>query len=177
MHTHHVRAWAAFVAAFVAAIGALPAAVHAQDGGTAQQVNPGLLACRSIGDAAARLACYDALPLAGPAAADAPAARPQAAAAAAPPVPPAATAASFGIDKPAQGELQEVSSSVTGAFEGWSPASRIQLANGQAWQVTDGSSAAMYLHSPRVKVKRALLGGYVMEFEGSNRTAKVRRVQ
>ena len=62
-------------------------------------------------------------------------------------------------------------------FEGWGPTSRIRLTNGQVWQVTDGSSAPLSLQSPRVTVKRALLGGYVMEFEGSNRTARVRRVE
>ena len=64
-----------------------------------------------------------------------------------------------------------------GDFEGWGPTTRIRLANGQVWQVADGSSAALYLRSPRVTVKRAPLGGYVMEFEGSNRTAKVRRLE
>ncbi len=72
--------------------------------------------------------------------------------------------------------MQEISSRFEGDFDGWGPNTRIKLANGQVWQVTDGSSAPLYLKSPRVTVKRALLGGYVIEFEGTNRTAKVRRV-
>ncbi len=161
----------------------------------AQPAPRGIAACRGITDAAARLACYDALPL--------PPAQPAAAAPAAPAVPgaaaaaavgplaaapasplqagaapaPATPAASFGIERSARDELKEISSRFEGVFEGWGATTRIRLANGQVWQVADGSSAALYLQSPRITVKRALLGDFVMEFEGSNRTAKVRRVE
>ncbi len=62
-------------------------------------------------------------------------------------------------------------------FEGWGARTRIRLANGQVWQVVDGSSAALALNEPRVTVRRALMGDFVLEVEGSNRTAKVKRLE
>ena len=83
----------------------------------------------------------------------------------------------FGLEAAARKEAQEQTSSIAGTFEGWGGNSRIRLANGTLWQVVDGSSAALYLRDPKVTVRRALLGDFVMEFAGSNRTAKVRRLE
>jgi hypothetical protein len=158
--------------------------------------------CRGLADAGARLACYDALPLAAavtraatpqaPAAAAVPAvpappARTMAAIAPLPDTPapprpaplaadPAAAAAAFGLDR-ARTELAELASTIPGTFEGWGPRTRIRLANGQVWQVSDDSVGEYYLNSPRVTIRRAPLGGYVMEIEGARRMAKVRRVE
>lgn len=141
----------------------------------------GIAACRGVVDATARLACYDALPLPGAATAvpGATAAAPQipSARGAVAPAPVAAAPASFGLERPLSADTQEISSRFDGDFEGWGPTTRVRLANGQVWQVIDGSSAALYLRSPRITVKRAMMGGFVMEFEGSNRTAKVRRLE
>jgi hypothetical protein len=147
--------------------------------------------CRAIADDRARLACYDALAAApaaatpaAPAATAAPAAAavPRSAAAAAIPAAPAATAArndaAFGLPATgAQAPQQEVVSRLPGLFEGWDRGSRIRLANGQVWQVADGTSAATALRDPVVRVRRAALGTYVMEIEGLTRTVRVRRVE
>jgi hypothetical protein len=127
-----------------------------------------LQACRAMTDATARLACYDALPLPGPAAAL--------------PAAPAAAAASdanrFGLEaKSAQQALQWVDSTIEGRFDGWGPNSRIKLANGQVWQVTDDSTAVMNLADPKVQVRRGVMGAFYLEFERSNRTARVKRVE
>lgn len=169
------------VAAFTAA-----AAAHSQD----------LSRCRALPDAAARLACYDNLPLpaaalAAPAAPAAPPVRPAGAAvvpaagAAAVPGPSVAAApatvlageAAFGLQGPARGELAAVRSSVAGRFEGWGTRSRIRLVNGQVWEVSDDSNAVTWLFNPQVTVRRALLGSFVLEVESLNRTARVRRVE
>ncbi len=121
--------------------------------------------CRALPETAARLACYDGLPL--PATAPPPAA---------PPAAPSGDAA-FGLQGPARGEVAAVSSSVAGRFEGWGAKSRIRLANGQVWEVTDGSSAAAWLLNPQITVRRAALGSYLLEVEGMNGTARVRRVE
>ncbi|MDN3918872.1 hypothetical protein [Roseateles violae] len=168
----------------VSALAAAPAL--AQDGGALQR-------CRAIAEAPARLACYDAIPLAAPAApaaAVAPAvpaavvAAPVAAAAApavpAPVVAAAAPAASsqFGLDRrnPAA-ESQQVESQIVGTFEGWDARSLIKLANGQVWQIDDGTSASYALQSPKVKISRTMLGAYYLEIEGAKRMPRVRRVQ
>jgi len=128
--------------------------------------------CRALADAALRLACYDALPLA-PLAPGAP----PPAAAAAPATAAAPAAASFGIARP-DDALQEITSHIPGRFEGWSPNARLRLANGQVWQVTDDSRAYVNdVQDPKVTVRRAAMGSFVMEIEGSRRAPRVRRVE
>lgn len=119
--------------------------------------------CRGLADAAQRLACYDAIVL-----------RPVAPAAAAAPAP-APEADRFG--RAAAPERPErVETRIEGRFEGWGPRQRIRLANGQVWQVTDDSRGDYWLDSPRVVVRRAALGGFVLEIEGVNALLRVRRV-
>lgn len=149
-----------------------------------------LQACRAIADAATRLACYDALPLpatapaptaAAPAPARAPAVAAAPAAPAAPAVVPAPAAnpnASFGLEtKAAQNALDAIDSNIEGRFEGWSGRTRIKLANGQVWEVTDGSHGVLNLSSPKVRVRRGVFGAFYMDIEGTNRSPKVRRVE
>ncbi|MDP1899887.1 MAG: hypothetical protein Q8K96_05485 [Rubrivivax sp.] len=134
--------------------------------------------CRALADAPARLACYDALPL-GAAAAAATAAAPGAQTMGTPPVAaaaPAATPATFGLEQQ-RAELPEINSRIAGRFEGWGPRSRIRLANGQLWQVSDDSSGVYDLMDPKVTVRRATLGSFILEIEGARRAPRVRRVE
>ena len=151
--------------------------------------------CRGIADTAARLACYDALPLVPAApmsapsrpaaasnAAPAPAPRAPSAAAAAPvaaPPAPASAAQNFGMEeKIAAGSLPPtMESHIPGHFEGWGPGARIKLANGQVWQVVDGTSAFFNRDNPKVVVRRGMMGGFFLEIENSNRSPRVRRIQ
>ena len=156
-----MRAWLALVVVF------LPAAAAADDAA--------LLRCRDIADSVRRLSCYDEL-----------AARVRAGAAAAaggqttrPPAAAVATGpAEFGLpDVPRAADINAIESTVPGRFEGWDPGSRIRLANGQVWQVTDDSSRYFYLENPKVTVRRGMLGVYYLEVTGSNWSARVKRVQ
>ncbi len=140
----------------------LAQSVDANDGALRQ--------CRTLQDAVARLACYDAMPLL-------PGSPSATAAAPAMPTPDlAAPLASFGLPR-SDDKVLELVSSIAGAFEGWQKGSRIRLANGQVWQVTDDSSAIYALQSPKVTVRRAALGSFVLDIEGANRTPRVRRVE
>lgn len=136
----------------------------------------GLQRCRAIADATARLACYDALAL-QPAPAK-PAAAPAKPAAAAPAPDSRATAAQFGLEdrKPAP-VLASIDSHIPGRFDGWGPGATIRLANGQSWQVADGSSGAHWIENPKVRVRRGALGAFYLEIEGTNRSPRVTRVQ
>jgi hypothetical protein len=163
--------------------------------------------CRLVKDAAARLACYDAIAL--PAPVRSPAAQvgapavavvpPPATAAgstvplapAVPVVPAAAVAATkpaaatdpaaiFGFENrpaPASTAVDALVSSIPGRFEGWLANGRIRLANGQVWQVSDGSQAAYDLSDPAVRITRGVAGTFFMEITGVAQTPRVRRVQ
>jgi hypothetical protein len=143
------------------------------------------LACRKVGDATARLACYDALPM--PTAAKPPAVVAMVAAAA--PVKPAAPAApvgaapsrladNFGLPVAARpDEAQAVVSSVGPTFSGWGPNQRIRLENGQVWQVIDGSSTSLPERARKVTVKRGALSSFYLDIEGLNTSPRVRRLE
>jgi hypothetical protein len=124
-----------------------------------------ILKCRALPDAASRLACYDAIPLG---AAGAPAAAP-------------ATAAGqdFGMETKKQAEgPRSIESTIVGRFDGWTPGSRIKLANGQVWRIIDGSEAVLApMDNPKVRIVRNVFGTMFLEVEGSNNTAKVKRVE
>jgi len=136
-----------------------------------------VLKCRDLSDAASRLACYDAMPLAGAAAAT-PAAAP-----AGVPVAAAATASSplqdFGRRPPApkkEALPASIRSTVVGTISGWSPGSRITLANGQVWRVVDGDAVLPVMDNPQAEVSRGLLGAYFLQVGGHTSTARVTRV-
>ena len=175
----------------VAAALAAPAAHAVDDAAFAR--------CRSIVDTAARLACYDALPVA-PAAPMAPSRAPAAAApapaapspaapsrapagSAAAPAPaapaPAANAGDFGMEERIAASTlpPTMESYIPGHFEGWGAGTRIKLANGQVWQVVDGTSAYFNRENPKVLVRRGMMGGFFLEIENSNRSPRVKRVQ
>lgn len=128
--------------------------------------------CRALPDAAARLACYDALPLATPTAAAGIAGGNAARVNAAPP----AGVAAFGLPE-SRNEIAEIASSLAGRFEGWGPRTQFRLVNGQLWQVSDDSSGVYDLQDPRVKVRRATFGTFMLDIDGARRSPRVRRVE
>lgn len=136
-----------------------------------------LARCRGIADNAARLACYDALPI-GSVFRAPPATTPTAPApVGAAPAPPAQS--SFGMEEriAQQEQPKSMESTIPGHFGGWGPRERIKLANGQVWQVVDDSSAYLNLDNPKVVIRRGMMGGFFLEFEATTRTARVRRLQ
>lgn len=157
--------------------------------GNAAADEASLRRCRSIADASARLACYDAIGLPGVAA------RPGAASPLAPPASPAAAPAAaagaapaaavperFGFEERAARAAEarqpdRIESYIPGRFEGWRPNSQIRLANGQVWQVVDDSSLMRMWENPRVVVRRGALSGFFLDIEGDNRSPRVRRVR
>lgn len=126
-----------------------------------------MLHCRSLNESGARLACYDAIPLARTAApAPAPTPTPQ---------------QSFGMEtvrKPEAETPKFIESTIPGDFTGWGPHSQFTLANGQVWRVIDESSADLQtMHDPKVRIVRNVFGTLFLEIEGTNNSPKVRRVR
>lgn len=131
--------------------------------------------CSAVSARDARLACYDSLaahfavPIAAAKSSDK--ADTVLSAVAAP-------AANFGLEVQAlKNEPEAIASQIDGLFDGWGPNRAITLANGQVWQINDGSSAVLYLKAPKVKIRRGILGTFVLELDGTNETAKVRRLR
>ncbi|MBI3715046.1 MAG: hypothetical protein HY255_03515 [Betaproteobacteria bacterium] len=166
----------------------IAASAHADDGDLAR--------CRAITDANARLACYDAIPLAGaarvpsapalPAAGSAPTAATVATRAPAPveernlPATAAAKPAAeqFGLEnKRPKDELQEIVTRIDGTFDGWVPNQRIRLANGQVWQIADDTTRWFTFVNPKVTIWRGTFGVFYMNIEGHNQSPRVKRVQ
>lgn len=142
--------------------------------GAALADDAAVLKCRALPDAASRLACYDAMPLGGRLVA-APAPAPAIAPAPAPAI------AGFGSEtvKRKVDELpKSMESTIVGEFDGWGPNTRVRLANGQVWRVIDDSSAVLPRRTnTKVRIERNLFGTLFLNVEGTNSSAKVRRVE
>ena len=135
----------------------------------------GLLRCRAVVDAGARLACYDALTV------DA-AQRPRLPSSGTPPATataaaPASPQTDFGLPSAPGAELKFIDSHINGRFEGWNPDQQITLANGQVWRIADGSRAYFEANSPKVRVERGAIGSFYMVIAGLNQAPRVRRVK
>ena len=135
--------------------------------GAALAADATLQQCRSIPDPAARLACYDALPL------------PASPATATPAGPAPEVPAQFGLVREAAPvvELPSIESTIPGHFDGWYPNRRVKLANGQVWQVADGSTRFYDLDNPKVTIRRGVLGAFYLDLSVDNRSIRVRRVE
>ncbi|MDX2220767.1 MAG: hypothetical protein SF172_17235 [Burkholderiales bacterium] len=136
--------------------------------------------CRDLKDAAARLACYDAIPLAPTSAAVPPATRATATVAPAQAISTTPVAADFGLERRAEQKREEVKtieSRITGNVEGWEPNSRFTLDNGQVWQVSDDSRSFGNVTNPKVKISRGTFGTFFLEIEGINAAPRVKRIR
>lgn len=94
---------------------------------------------------------------------------------------PPAAIAGFGsetVKKKVDDMPKSMDSTIIGDFDGWGPNTRIKLANGQVWRVIDDSSAVLPRRSnPKVRIERNLFGTLFLSVEGTNSSAKVRRVE
>ncbi|MBH9552482.1 hypothetical protein [Inhella gelatinilytica] len=165
--------------ALLLSAGALSA--HAQ-GTSSPALADQLASCRAIADATKRLACFDAIagPPAGSGQWGAPVARTGAQSPGKADSPHSATATpspeqSFGLRG---GDTSSVQSRIQGSFDGWKPRQRFRLANGQLWEVTDGSSGHyLTMHEPQVKIVKGALSGFYMDIEGVTQRLTVRRIE
>lgn len=148
--------------------------------------------CRQLADPSLRVACYDDIRL--------PAAPGSESKAAVPPsIVPAPVAglaalavsggnavttnAGFGLPTATRSAVQTpnapeaMESRINGNFEGWQPQTRLRLANGQIWQISDGTEGAYALSDPKVRITRSGFGGFFIQIEGISQSPRVRRVE
>lgn len=155
------------------------AALLAAFSGVADGDDGALRRCRGVADAAARLACYDALPLPLP---GAPVTSPRPAAPAREAATPAREASSpslmerFGLEA-RQPQAERIESHIPGLFTGWKANSLIRLANGQVWKVVDGSWLHGEWNNPKVTIRRGMLGAFYLDIEDESRSPRVQRIQ
>jgi hypothetical protein len=142
-----------------------------------------LAQCRAVADATARLACYDAIPVAA-------ASAPEPLQAAPPVVAATATAAAaapaapspeemFGrtsteVRQATRTELEELTASVTAVQVNYGGKLLVQLDNGQVWSQVDTASLSLRPGS-QVRIRRASLGSYMLTEVGHSRSIRVRR--
>ncbi|MDX2143408.1 MAG: hypothetical protein SFV19_08640 [Rhodospirillaceae bacterium] len=188
MHRSPRRHAIVTVALLALGIGASPVALG-------QDMAAQLGACRAIPDNAARLACYDRLsdalvpPPANVAAPQAPpvvpapsATTPQPAVPVAPPSPAPTPAQRFADDRlpaakrDAPPELDEIQAGVTalrlvpGGFV------EVTLETGQVWRQTDGEQMRVGLGA-KVRIRKGLVGGFLLNEVGRNKSYRVKRVE
>ena len=124
-----------------------------------------LLKCRAITDASARLVCYDTLKWSASAPKSDPRDLPQ-------------TPERFGMAEPtSKVTLDSIESHIPGRFAGWGPKTTIELANGQVWEIRDGSRYTQDLRDPKVKISRGALGAFYLEVEGAHASPRVKRLR
>ncbi len=141
--------------------------------------------CRLLTDNATRLVCYDGIPLPAVGTATTSTASPSTGAQAknatsAGSLPPGATdtANDFGLPSIIRAaQLEKIESSIPGRFASWQTGSRITLANGQVWLVTDDSRGICECDNPKVVVSRGSFGTFFLEIEGKGNAPRVRRVK
>jgi hypothetical protein len=174
------------VACSIGAIIALPAFAN----------EAALKQCRDLKDSAARLACYDAIPLnvAPAATATTPAPRASAQAPQAPqatssaprvatapastPAAPANNVAEFGLPTQVRAaNLDKITARVKGYIDTWEQGTRFRLDNGQLWQVIDSSRGYCDCRDPKVEISRASFGTFFLEIEGKRGAARVKRIE
>lgn len=82
----------------------------------------------------------------------------------------------FGKPPPKPKTSDRIESRITGDFYGWTGNTVFKLENGQVWQQAGPGYFRIHLKSPKVVVKKLLIG-YVLLVEGYSKEVFVRRVQ
>lgn len=76
------------------------------------------------------------------------------------------------------GDRSEIVSRIDGEFDGWAEGTVIKLQNGQWWEVSEPQEFDVrVMQSPGVTIKPKLLGSWLMQVEGYNRSVRVTRIR
>lgn len=71
----------------------------------------------------------------------------------------------------------DVVARIEGEFTGWTGKTVFALNNGQIWQQIEPSTFSARASNPRVTIERGLIGGWLLQVEGYNRTVRVKRIR
>ncbi len=84
----------------------------------------------------------------------------------------------YGYRTPVAQARTVVESTLTGPFGGWDSHSSFNLANGQVWRTSDGSSGScQQLTDPKVTIKPMMMDSWLMYVQGCSDSLRVERVR
>ncbi len=84
----------------------------------------------------------------------------------------------FGIEhKAVSATPDSLESRAIGSFKDWKKKMKIELENGQIWEVTSSRSMYYKTENPKVTIEKGALGAFYMGIEGINRRLKVKRIK
>ena len=84
----------------------------------------------------------------------------------------------FGMEKKVL-ELggDEISSTALGQFSFWNKGQRIELENGQVWEITNSPNLYFKASNPRVTIEKGLFSSFHLHIDGISKSPKVRRIR
>ena len=71
----------------------------------------------------------------------------------------------------------EISSRISGQFNGWDGDTKFNLENGQIWQQSGNGILKVSMNNPKVTIEKGTFGGFIFSVEGYNSKVKVKRVK
>jgi len=72
---------------------------------------------------------------------------------------------------------EERHSKAIGQFGFWESGQRIELENGQVWQIVDDDELYFKATNPALTIEKGLLGSYYMHLDGISKSIKVKRIR
>jgi len=84
----------------------------------------------------------------------------------------------FGMEKKVL-ELggEEMSNTALGQFDFWKKGQRVELENGQVWEITNSTNLFHKTRNPKVSIEKGLFSSFYMHIEGVSKSLKVRRIR
>ncbi len=71
----------------------------------------------------------------------------------------------------------EMSSTAVGQFDFWNKGQRVELENGQVWEITNSTNLYHKAANPRVTIEKGLFSSFYMHIDGVSKSLKVRRIR
>jgi len=76
-----------------------------------------------------------------------------------------------------ESETNEISSRISGQFNGWDGDTKFNLENGQIWQQSGNGILKVSMNNPKVIIEKGRFGEFIFSVEGYNSKVKVKRVK
>lgn len=72
---------------------------------------------------------------------------------------------------------EEMSTRAVGSFEYWREGQRIELSNGQVWEITNDTDMYHKATNPQVTIEKGFFSSYYLHVDGVSKALRVRRVR